>query len=151
MRIYLDNCALNRPYDDLTQMTVALEARTKLKIQADIKAGKYELVTSEILNLEVTDNPYEMRRKNIRTFIEENSSFHISENQNESVWELADEIMKTGIKFKDACHAASALIGECEYLISTDHRFLKYRNDNLKMVDPIEFIRDMEDEDYGRE
>ncbi len=27
MRIYLDCCALNRPYDDLTQMTVTLEHR----------------------------------------------------------------------------------------------------------------------------
>ena len=33
MRIYLDCCALNRPYDDLTQMTVNLEAQAKLHIQ----------------------------------------------------------------------------------------------------------------------
>lgn len=33
MRIYLDNCCYNRPYDDLSQFTVNLEAQAKLFIQ----------------------------------------------------------------------------------------------------------------------
>lgn len=147
MRIYLDNCALNRPYDDLAQLTVALEAQAKLKIQADIKAGKYELVTSEMLTYEIDENPYEIRQNSINTFIKENASIHVGEVQNKKVWELAEDIMKTGIKFKDACHAASAVIAKCDYLISTDHRFLKYKSDSLKLVDPIEFVRIMEEED----
>ena len=49
MRIYLDCCALNRPYNDLTQMTVNLEAQAKLHIQFWIQSGKNDLVSSEML------------------------------------------------------------------------------------------------------
>ena len=38
LRIYLDNCCYNRPYDDLSQFTVGLEAQAKSShIQQKIK------------------------------------------------------------------------------------------------------------------
>lgn len=55
--------------------------------------------------------------------------------------------MKTGVKFKDACHVASAIYAGCEYFISTDTRLLKYDTQEIKMVTPIEFIMEMEDEE----
>ncbi len=39
MRIYLDNCCYNRPYDDLSQLTVSLEAQAKLFIQTRSKTA----------------------------------------------------------------------------------------------------------------
>ena len=62
MRIYLDNCCYNRPYDDLSQLTVSLEAQAKLYIQSKIKSGEYELATSEVLRFEVANCPAEVRR-----------------------------------------------------------------------------------------
>ena len=59
--------------------------------------------------------------------------------------EKAAEIMKTGVKFKDACHVASAIYAECEYFISTDTRLLKYKSKEIKMVTPIEFVLETED------
>lgn len=53
--------------------------------------------------------------------------------------------MKTGVKFKDACHVASAIYAECEYFISTDTRLLKYNSNEIKMVTPIEFVMETED------
>lgn len=41
MKIYLDNCCFNRPFDDQSQIRVRLEAEAKLKIQADIQDGAY--------------------------------------------------------------------------------------------------------------
>ena len=54
--------------------------------------------------------------------------------------------MQTGIKFKDACHVASAIYAGCEYFISTDIRLLKYNTKEIKMVSPIEFVTEMEGE-----
>ena len=34
-RVYLDNCCLNRPYDDQTNLNVHLEAEAKVFIQKD--------------------------------------------------------------------------------------------------------------------
>ena len=40
MKIYLDNCCFNRPFDDQSQIRIKLEAEAKLKIQSDIQDGK---------------------------------------------------------------------------------------------------------------
>ena len=63
MRIYLDMCCYNRPYDDQSQLKVALEAQSKLHIQNLIKEGKLDLIGSYTLDYENSRNPYEMRRK----------------------------------------------------------------------------------------
>lgn len=49
MKIYLDNCCFNRPYDDQSQLSVSLETQAKLKIQSDIKNGLLDLADSYIV------------------------------------------------------------------------------------------------------
>ena len=73
MRIYLDNCSFNRPYDDQTQIRVALEAHAKLHIQERVKDGELELIGSYTLDYEISRNPYEMKRKSISRFIKNNT------------------------------------------------------------------------------
>ena len=49
MRLYLDNCCYNRPYDDQSTTTVSLEAQAKLRVQEMIREGEIELVSSFML------------------------------------------------------------------------------------------------------
>lgn len=42
MRVYLDNCCYNRPFDSQTQLRVRLETEAKLAIQALMRAGALE-------------------------------------------------------------------------------------------------------------
>jgi len=46
IRVYLDNCAYNRPYDDQSQAKIELETQAKLKIQRMIKDQQIELASS---------------------------------------------------------------------------------------------------------
>ena len=62
MRIYLDNCCYNRPYDDQSQFRIYLETQAKLYIQELIKQDKIELVTSYILEYENSKNKLNERR-----------------------------------------------------------------------------------------
>lgn len=39
MRIYLDNCCYNRPFDDQTQIKVLIETLAKLDIQRQMRDG----------------------------------------------------------------------------------------------------------------
>jgi hypothetical protein len=39
MRIYLDNCCFNRPFDNQTQLKIHLETEAKLFIQQEIING----------------------------------------------------------------------------------------------------------------
>ena len=144
MRIYLDNCCYNRPYDDQSVLIVALEAKSKIYIQELIKNKKYDLVTSYILRYECSLNPFEMRKEAIMQYIEDNTSAYVGIERKEEIENKAKKIMETGIHFKDACHVASAIYAGCEYFISTDKRLLKYETDEIKMVTPIDFISETE-------
>ena len=66
LRIYLDNCCFNRPYDIQTLDTVRLESQAKLAIQDRVREGKIELVWSFILDMENKNNPYDDRKSIIR-------------------------------------------------------------------------------------
>ena len=85
MRIYLDNCCFNRPYDDQTQMRVSLEAQAKLHVQELIKADKLELASSWFITYENANNPHDIRRKAIQTFLADNVSVFISSEKREQV------------------------------------------------------------------
>ena len=46
MRVYLDTCCYNRPYDDQSQFRIEIETQCKLYIQKLICMGKVELAAS---------------------------------------------------------------------------------------------------------
>lgn len=141
MLVYLDNCCYNRPYDDQSYVGVWLESQAKLYIQELIKCGKLEMVNSYMLEFENSQNPFEMRKSSISKFISENEYIYVSIQKESEVNEIVKEIMKTGIKYKDACHVACAMIAGCKYFITTDHRLLKYRSEKLCLINPTEFVR----------
>lgn len=146
MKVYLDNCCFNRPYDDQSQIRISLETQAKLYVQDCIKRGKIDLVTSYILWYENSKNPYEMRQKAITEFVERNTTEYVGTDKEQTIKEKAAKIMKTGIKAKDACHVACAISASCDYFLTTDDRLLKYCTDEVHMINPVDFIKRLEDE-----
>jgi hypothetical protein len=57
MRIYLDVCCLNRPYDDQTQDRIRLEAEAVLLILRRFRTQDWKWVTSEAVEFEVDRMP----------------------------------------------------------------------------------------------
>ena len=140
MRVYLDMCCYNRPYDDPSQLRIEMEARAKLHIQEKIESGVYDLIGSYILDYEVSRNPFTMRREAIQGFIRENMKGYVGVERESLVAVMANEIMQTGVKEKDALHVAAAIYAGCDYFISTDKRLLRYRTERIRMATPIEFV-----------
>ena len=62
MRVYLDNCCYNRPFDDWRQMRIKLEALAKLTVQLMMYMRKVDFVWSKILDYEISFNPDPKRR-----------------------------------------------------------------------------------------
>jgi predicted nucleic acid-binding protein len=85
-----------------------------------------------------------MRQKAITEFIEKNTTVYVSEAKQEAIVRKAQEIMQTGIKYKDACHVSCAIFAECDYFLTTDNRLLKYKTDEIKMMNPLNFIKELE-------
>ena len=52
IKVYLDNCCFNRPYDNQSHLRIRLESEAKLKIQEEIRSGAYKLIWSYILDYE---------------------------------------------------------------------------------------------------
>ena len=146
MVIYLDSCCYNRPYDTADQLTVVLEAQCKLYIQQLVKNGLITLVSSYMVRYESSQNPYAERRENIEAYIRQYCSVYVSDERKEEIEQTAADIVRTGVKFKDACHVASAIYAKCDYFITTDKRLLKYKSPQIKLVTPIEFVLLLEGE-----
>ena len=143
IKVYLDNCCFNRPYDDQRNLKIELETKAKLKIQELIVDGELEIVTSYILELENDDNPFLERKMVIEDFFR---YAKVGIGETPEILEIANSARKTGLKTKDSLHVACAIITNCDYLITTDKRLIKYNDDRIKIVNPVEFILEMEEE-----
>ena len=144
MRIYLDNCCLGRPFDDQNFPRIFVETQAALFIQDKIRAGKIELATSHILHYENSQCKNEIRKESVSNFMKAYSKIHIDMNCGERVLKLSEKIISTGIKPKDAYHLTSALLAECDYFLTTDDRLLKYKTDEIILMNPVEFIEILE-------
>ena len=141
LRVYLDNCCYNRPYDDQTQQRIWDEAQAKILIQSKIKNNELELVSSFVLEYECSRSRYDVQRNYIQSFLEDNTSIYIDSSYDSKVKKIAEEIMKTGVKRLDAYHTACAIIADCDYFVTTDDRLLKYIDERISIVTPDEFVR----------
>ena len=137
MRIYLDSCAFNRPFDDQTHIRIRLEAEAKLYIQGKIKASDIELVWSYILDIENDQNPF----KEKRIAVERWRKYAIVDvDESRDIINKANQLVAIGIKPKDALHVACAISGKADYLMTTDDKLLnKLINETqIKAIGPIE-------------
>lgn len=145
MKIYLDNCCYNRPYDDQRQLRISLETQAKLNIQDSIRNGEIELVSSFVLLYEISRSPNTTSARSIEEFVEKYSAIFVSNKNLDKIETLAEDIQSTGVKKMDAWHVACAIIAEAEYFLTTDKRLLKYNTDSIKMINPVDFISEKED------
>ena len=122
MRIYLDMCCFNRPYDDQTQPRIRIETETKVVIQQKIKNAECELLWSSILDFECAKNPFEEHQIAILNWRNIASAMIMAD---ESVLERATSLMTCGVGKYDALHVACSIAGGAELFVTTDDRLLK--------------------------
>jgi predicted nucleic acid-binding protein len=144
MKIYLDNCAFNRPFDDQSQIRIRLEAEAKLYVQEKIKNGLFQLVWSYILDFENLHNPFEERKNAIQKWrkISQNDV-----NETPTVLKKAEAFLSRGLKPKDALHLACAVEGMAEYFLTTDDIIVRKLAacPDIRAINPIEFLNIIEE------
>lgn len=133
MRIYLDLCCFNRPYDDQGQVRIRLETEAKLVLQQMVREGACELLWSAILDYENSRNPFDERLLAIRQWRALAVSCVMAD---AAVVERASEFMAAGVTEYDALHVASAIAGEASVFVTTDDKLLKNlrRRDDLGLL-----------------
>ncbi len=139
MRIYLDNCCFNRPFDDQQQVRIRLEAEAKLHVQEKILKKEIDLVWSYILDYENDLNPFEERKSVI-----ENWTNHavLDVTESRTIIRTAEQLVRKKIMAKDALHLACAIAGKCDYFLTTDDNLLAKANHlkQIAVINPLEFI-----------
>jgi predicted nucleic acid-binding protein len=141
MKIYLDHCSYNRPFDDQSNVKNQLETIAKLYIQDQIKQGKYDLVWSYMSDLENNNNPN----------IENKNSIQQWENIAKYKCRSSENILKNGrqiellkIRPNDTLYISCAIESQCEYFITTDSGLTNKTIDGIKIINPTDFVIEME-------
>lgn len=143
MKIYLDNCCLNRPFDDQRIIRIRLESEAIKKIFQKFDNNDWELIISDISIFEAEKiNAY--NRKRIIQLILSKASFHVK--INERIKNRALYFETNGIKAFDALHLASAE-EIADIFLTVDDSFLKranaVRDIKIRTENPLQWIQEI--------
>lgn len=141
MRIYLDCCSLQRPFDDKSQPRIAVEAEAVLVILTMCESGQLKLISSDALQFEIGRIPEQSRKDEALTILK------IAKETVELTPELevlAKRLNASGLKPLDALHLASASISKADYFCTRDDKLIKKAKSiyglNTSIVSPTELV-----------
>ena len=141
MKLYLDICTFNRPFDDQNQLKIRLETEAKLYIQQGIVTGLYDLVWSYILEYENAQNKFDDIRNAIFDWKKFAKTFCT---ENDEIISYAENLKKMNIRTKDALHIACSVYSKSDYFITTDKHLFSLHLSDIKIINPLSFLNEME-------
>jgi len=143
--VYLDCCALQRIFDDHSQPRIAVESEAVLRILKEAESGSVELITSEVLSLEVSDIPEGERKSSCQRIIRKS---HQYVELTPKVVELAKQYESAGLKAMDSVHLACAVVARTEFFCTCDDRLLdraaKLNTELTRVCSLLELVKELE-------
>lgn len=123
VRIYLNSCVYNRPFDDY-QMDekIFVEAMAFYVVLHWVENNKIQLISSDALLYECEQIIDTERKRRVRTYLKR--AIHFVE-LSEQIIERARIINSYGFKSIDALHIAMAESGLAEYFVTCDNSIIK--------------------------
>jgi len=143
-KIYLDVCALCRPYDDQSYTRIHLENTAVQLILRAIESGDYELVYSVVHEKEISAITNDQERIDLLYLLKQIGS-KISHSGIKGR-RRAEYLVNLGLGVADAAHIAYAEFAEAIF-ISCDDKLIKKCNSldvSILTTNPVKFC-DMED------
>jgi predicted nucleic acid-binding protein len=145
MRVYLDCCSLQRPFDDRSQPRIAVEAEAVLVILALCESHQLRLISSEALLFEIGRIPDQRRKDDALAILK------IAEEAIEltaEVESMARKLRASGLKPLDALHLASASIAKADYFCTCDDKCLRKAKTleglDTTVVSPTELVMELD-------
>lgn len=131
MRVYLDVCCLNRPFDDQTQDRIRLEAEAVLLILRHFESKDWYWLGSEAITLEINRTPDQERQRRVRLLVDA-----IQEHVRLGAAEIsrARELEQIGFQTFDALHIACAEAGSADVFLTTDDRLLRLARRSVQQM-----------------
>jgi len=142
MRLYLDVCCLNRPFNDKTQERIRLEAEAVLTVLTQIDQGAATGIYSPMHTVEIG----QIRSPERRLLVELLSNA-LTEKvaETEDVTARAAELEGMGFHTEDARHLAFAEAAQCDMFLTTDDRLERRANRltgslHIRVINPTTFV-----------
>lgn len=121
-RVYLDNCVLNRPFDDQSLERIRLETEAIVLLLSRIERKEWIWLGSQAVEIEIDKTPDAEQRSRLRRVVEFASSIvEVGEKE----LKRAKELQAAGFIGFDAVHIACAESGKADVFLTTDDRLLK--------------------------
>lgn len=131
MKIYLDTCCLNRPFDDQRQPRIRLEAEAVTLILEKARQREWIWVGSEVLAYEIQQTANTERKERLLLLSgEANQIVEFSK----KIMERAEALSSMGFGEYDALHLASAESAKVDVFLTTDDSLLTIANRNKKRL-----------------
>ena len=139
MRIYLDNCCYNRPFDEQAHVKVFLETVAKLSIQQKMREGEVEYAWSSVLDFEIEKSRFPDRTSRIKPWA---NGAVVNFMVNDDIRCRAKDFEAAGLKPADALHVACAESADCDWFFTTDNGILKKARPltSMRIANPLEFF-----------
>jgi len=143
MRIYMDACCLNRPYDDLSQDRIYLEAEAVLSIISHCEKGKWTLIASGAIDFELS-NLFDTDRQ------EQVQMLYAAANERIKMSSEAEQravfFQKHGLKPFDSLHLALAETSGADIFLTTDDRLLRTAQKTdlrINIANPVSWLMEV--------
>lgn len=141
MKIYLDNCCYNRPYDEHTHDRVRIEAIAVMSAVEFCRLAGYGIVGSIAVVNEINKIRNVDKLNKVREFYNRAINDYIPISAD--IAKRARTLQAKGLKALDGFHLAFAEAAEADFLLTTDDRFEKAcakMNLTLKVINPLNFL-----------
>lgn len=142
MKIFLDNCAIQRPLDDHSNIRNRIEAEAVMGLFELIEEGIIDLVSSDVLLFEL-NNTRDTERVHFgkRVLSLSKETLHLTDR----TIIKAKEYETLGLKAIDALHLSVAITNNIKYLVTCDDKFQKkamgIKNIRTKVLLPTELFK----------
>lgn len=131
MKIYLDVCCLNRPFDDQTQDRIHLEAEAILAVLNYSRMSGWKVIGSDAIDFEIGRIPDHDKRLKVQIL----STLHDVYVKVDAVVERRTmELKQVGLKALDALHVSCAERAKAEVFLTTDDHLLSKAIQNKKIL-----------------
>jgi predicted nucleic acid-binding protein len=131
MKIYLDVCCLNRPFDDQTQDRIHLESEAVVIILKHVRSKDWEWIVSEVVDYEIGRIPESSRRQKVESLIPY-ACHRLA--LDATILKRGTEIEEIGFGAYDALHLACAEHGNADVFLTTDDQLLRLATEKAEML-----------------
>jgi len=148
MRIYMDVCCLGRPFDDLSQDRIYLEAEAVLSIISRCERGDWILISSGTIDFEIAQITDLGVQEQINTLY---TSASEHKNVTQELIDRARKFQELNVKHFDSLHMAIAEGANADIFLTTDDKLIKRAQNTdakIRVTNPVTWLMEVTNNEY---